>query len=346
MSTRPAPRRTRRTALLTRLRLARVAIRALAFTGHPVLVHLVPQRRCNLACAYCNEYDDHSPPVPTSEMFARVDHLAGLGTSIVSLSGGEPMLHPDLDDIIRRIRGHGMVAELLTNGSYLTVERIQKLNEAGLMRLQISIDNVIPDEISKKSLKVLDLKLQRLAEHAAFDVNINSVLGGGVERAEDALVISARARALGFSSTVGVIHDGSGQLRPLSPPERDVYRQLKENGASFSMLTRFKDNLVEGKPNDWRCRAGARYLYVCEEGLVHYCSQLRGRPGKPLLEYTREDLRRAFNEEKACAPYCTISCVHTVGMLDNWRKPQTGVADLDRATEGPSLVQISRRPER
>ena len=60
-------------------------------------------------------------------------------------------------------------------------ERIERLNKAGLDHLQISIDNVQPDEISKKSLKVLDKKLQFLAEHADFHVNINSVVGGGIK---------------------------------------------------------------------------------------------------------------------------------------------------------------------
>jgi hypothetical protein len=81
---------------------------------------------------------------------------------------------------------------------------------------------------------------------------------------------------------------------------------------------------VEGKPNDWRCRAGARYLYICENGLVHYCSQQRGLPGVPLAKYTSADIRREFNAPKSCAPMCTIGCVHRVSFMDFWRKPQTG----------------------
>ena len=99
---------------------------------------------------------------------------------MITISGGEPLLHPELDDIIRRIRSHGMIAGLITNGYLLTAERIQRLNRAGLEQLQISIDNVMPDDVSKKSLKVLDKKLQLLAEHADFHVNINSVVGGGI----------------------------------------------------------------------------------------------------------------------------------------------------------------------
>ncbi|HEU5335424.1 MAG TPA: radical SAM protein, partial [Terriglobales bacterium] len=205
----------------------RMIYKGLADTDHPILAHIIPIRRCNLACKYCNEYDDFSKPVPVETMFQRVDKLAALGTTIVCISGGEPLLHPQLDEIIARVRRHRILAGLITNGYLLTAERIQRLNRAGLEHLQISIDNVMPDEVSKKSLKVLDKKLQLLAEHADFHVNINSVVGGGIRNPDDALAVGRRAVELGFTSTVGIIHDGDGQLQPLGPHEREVYRQMK-----------------------------------------------------------------------------------------------------------------------
>ncbi len=84
-------------------------------------------------------------------MFQRLDHLARLGTSIVTISGGEPILHPELDDIIRRIRSNGMLAGLITNGYLLTAERIERLNRAGLDHMQISIDNVTPTRSRRKA---------------------------------------------------------------------------------------------------------------------------------------------------------------------------------------------------
>src|SRR5579864_7771120 len=140
----------------------RMFARAMQSDSHPILVQIVPIRRCNLDCAYCNEYDRVSDPVPLDAMLARIDRLAELGTSIVTLSGGEPTLHPDLDAIIHRIRERGAIATLITNGLLLTPDRIRRLNRAGLDYLQISVDNVLPDDISKKSLKVLDRKLEWL----------------------------------------------------------------------------------------------------------------------------------------------------------------------------------------
>jgi MoaA/NifB/PqqE/SkfB family radical SAM enzyme len=293
-------------------------------TRHPIMAHIIPIRRCNLSCAYCNEYDDFSPPVPTSTMIERINRLAGLGTGVITLSGGEPLLHPNLDEIIAAIRRRGVIAGMITNGYLLVPDRIRRLNEAGLDHLQISIDNVKPDDVSKKSLKVLDKKLQMLAEHADFHVNINSVVGGGIHNPEDALVVGKRAVELGFSATVGIIHDGGGQLRPLGERERSVYQEMKAlENRHFARLNFFQDAIAQGKPNDWRCRAGSRYMYVDEDGLVHYCSQQRGYPGKPLAEYTAEDIRREYLTEKSCAPYCTVSCVHYVSYFDFWRGKQT-----------------------
>ena len=153
--------------------------------------------------------------------------------------------------------------------------------------MQISIDNVKPDEVSKKSLKVLDKKLQWLREHAEFHVNINSVIGAGVKEQWDAVAIGKRAVELGFTSTVGIIHDGTGQLRPLDKEAQTVFAEMKKLGKhSYARFNQFQNNIALGRPNNWRCRAGSRYLYVCENGLVHYCSQQRGYPGTPLADYT------------------------------------------------------------
>src|SRR5215472_3451956 len=297
--------------------------KGLLSTDHPIQVHIIPMRRCNLSCAYCNEYDDFSDPVPIEKMYRRIDKLAALGTTLITISGGETLLHPQLDDIIRRIRSHGMIAGLITNGYLLTPQRIQQLNDAGLDHLQISIDNVQPDDVSLKSLKVLDKKLQWLQEHADFHVNINSVIGAGVKNQWDALTIAKRALELGFTSTVGIIHDGMGQLKPLSDEAQAVFRETRKlSKRSYARLNGFQENIALGRPNEWRCRAGSRFVYICEHGLVHYCSQQRGFPGIPLAQYTREDIRREFLTEKSCAPHCTVSCVHQTSFMDFWRAPQ------------------------
>ena len=340
MSITPTGVRRRVLAVKRRIREIIMIAKGVASTDHPVMAHIIPIRRCNLACKYCNEYDDFSKPIPLETMKRRVDDLARLGTTIVTLSGGEPLLHPELDEIIAHMRKYPIIVGMITNGYLLTAERIQRLNRAGLDHLQISIDNVMPDDVSKKSLKVLDKKLQLLAEHADFHVNINSVVGGGTRNPHDALVVGRRAVQLGLTSTIGIIHDGGGQLRPLSDEEREVFLKMKKlEKKNYSRLNWFQNNIAHGQPNHWRCRAGARYVYICEDGLVHYCSQQRGYPGVPLEQYTVEDIRREFLTEKSCAPHCTVSCVHQVSYFDFWRAPQTRQAPQAPVGAG-QLVQI------
>jgi MoaA/NifB/PqqE/SkfB family radical SAM enzyme len=320
-----------------RVRETRMLARGLFAPVHPILAQIVPMRRCNLACTYCNEYDTTSDPVPLDVMLSRIDKLAALHTEIVTISGGEPLMHPDLDAILRRIRERDMIAGLITNGFYLSPDRIRRLNDAGLEYLQISIDNVKPDDVSKKSLKTLDKKLQHLAAHATFHININSVVGAGMEHPEDALTIARRAKELGFSTTIGILHDETGALQPLNAREVAIYDEVVRLGkGSFSRVNDFQRNLIEGKPNDWHCLAGARYLYICEDGLVHYCSQQRGYPATPLLAYSQADIEREFHTPKGCAPLCTIGCVHRSSSIDRYRP--ASLLQLRKGPQAPAFV--------
>ena len=338
-------------AINRRYREARMVAAALKSPYRPILAQIIPVRRCNLSCAYCNEYDKTSEPVPVEEMSRRIDRLAELGTLAITFSGGEPLLHPELETLVERIRRHNIIATLITNGYLLTAERVKRLNRAGLDYLQISIDNVTPDDVSKKSLKVLDQKLRLLAERAEFDVTINSVLGSSIRRPEDALAVARRVRELGFKGTVGVIHDHSGQLQPLKPPQRRIYDEILDSRPksffSFDYYNQFQKNLVRGLPNQWHCRAGGRYLYVCEDGLVHYCSQQRGYPAIPLASYTEKDLERESKAVKSCAPYCSISCVHQVAALDDLRdSPREALSRFFPSREGQGVTANLPRPIR
>jgi hypothetical protein len=95
----------------------------------------------------------------------------------------------------------------------------------------------------------------------------------------------------------------------------------------FANYNRFQKNLANGQANEWQCRAGARYLYVCEDGLVHWCSQQRGHPGIPIEQYGVSDLRTQYDTVKSCAPLCTVGCVHRVAQVDELRDdPQRTLA--------------------
>ena len=291
----------------------------------PLLAQMVVTRRCNLACGYCNEYDDFSAPVPLETLLKQVDHLAKLGTASLTVTGGETLLHPDLDKVIKYARDKGMIVTMITNGFKLSISWIERLNAAKLQGMQISSDNLVAVDISMKSLSSLEGRLKLLAEHAKFNVNVNSVLGVTGERTQDIITIAETAAKYGFQHSVGVLHDHSGALKALSDAQMAAYKKVTEISPSIVHTLNyrlFQRNLMQGKPNDWKCRAGARYLYITEDGKVHYCSQQRGYPAIPLLEYGLEDIQREYHTKKDCAPTCTLSCVHQMSLFDGYRGRQ------------------------
>lgn len=122
---------------------------------------MVVIRRCNLSCGYCSEYDKTSEPVPVELLEARLRKLKELGTFGICLTGGEPTMHPDIARVIstsRKLRFYR--TSMITNGFFLQPKLIETLNNAGLQRVQLSIDGVEGNETTQKVLNNLKKRLQ------------------------------------------------------------------------------------------------------------------------------------------------------------------------------------------
>lgn len=282
------------------------------------LAQLVVIRRCNLSCGYCNEYDDTSPPVPLDLLKERIDKLKALGTFSLEFTGGEPMLHPDIYELIRYARTLDFHRVMMISNAYLLNEqKVRKLSEAGLQQLQISVDGTRPNDVTLKVLDPLRPKLLAVARAAKFKVVLSGVLGAAP--AAEALEVVRFAQASGFRPRVLVIHDENGQLQ-LKQEERQVFRQLKKAiGTGFAEAHDYRERLLEKGEAPFKCRAGSRYLYVDEHGMVHWCSQTRGVFEKALADYEFSDLKAQFETVKECAPQCTVGCARTQSWPDEWR---------------------------
>jgi MoaA/NifB/PqqE/SkfB family radical SAM enzyme len=294
----------------------------LASPKRPLLVQLVVIRRCNLACGYCDEYDNVSPPIEAPLLEARIDHAAELGTLILTLTGGEPLLHPRLDRLVERASTRGMVCTLISNGYALTSDWIRRLNGAGLALLQLSVDNIEANEFSQKSWALVRRKLELLKAEAAFAVNVNAVLGSST--LDQTRQVVKAVRDIGFFMTVGLMHDGDGQVLPglLGSDLAAVYAEMRRDSRKTVFHRAgegWEHDLLHHGASPFKCRAGGRYLYVDEFGLVSYCSQRRGFPGIDLLDYTADDVEREFYTAKGCEARCTIGCARRASALDEWR---------------------------
>jgi MoaA/NifB/PqqE/SkfB family radical SAM enzyme len=206
---------------------------------------------------------------------------------------------------------------LISNGFLLSERRVEELNQTGLTDLQISVDGVEPNDMTLKTLRPLRSKLDALARRARFKVVLCAVVGSGAPFAEVAEVIQF-ARDHGFRPRILLVHGTDGQLDRRVHDLRSYHRLQRLIGRHYQDLFDYRDALFERGEAPFRCRAGSRYLYVDEGGLVHWCAQTRTGWGKPLAEYTTVDLRRQFYTFKNCNLSCTLGCVRSCSMLDRW----------------------------
>jgi MoaA/NifB/PqqE/SkfB family radical SAM enzyme len=285
----------------------------------PFLTQMVVIRRCNLSCGYCSEYDKTSDPVPVQVLEDRLRKLKELGTFGISLTGGEPTLHPDLPRIIRTCRELRFYrTSMITNGFLLNPKMIETLNQAGLQKMQISIDGVHGNETTQKVLNNLKKRLQWLRDHARFPVVISSVIGASPP--EEAEEVVSFALKMGFSSRVLLVHDSHGQIK-LNAKEIKTFQKIVDMlPRRWPELSSYRKRLIHTGSAPFKCRAGSRYLYVDEYGRVNWCSQTRTVWSKALMDYTPNDLREQFYNYKPCHATCTLNCSRSNSYFDNWRR--------------------------
>lgn len=316
-------------------------VRGLArYLYSPFHVQMVVIRRCNLTCGYCNEYDTESPPVPLEELKRRVDMVKALGAWAVEFTGGEPLEHPDIIELVRYAKQDKRFfkVQMISNAYLWNEETIHKLNAAGLDDLQVSVDGVMPNDVTVKVLKPMRKKLEALAKHAKFRVTMSGVVGSAPPG--EAVQVLEFAKAHGFKPRVLLVHNGRGQLR-LSPEQLDEFKEVKRVLGRKHMKDAgdYRSRLMATGSAPFKCRSGSRYLYVDEFGVVRWCSQTRDVWGVPLREYTLDHLKQQFDTRKDCNDKCTVGCVRTASNPDRFRGQNT--PDPGPAPE--QLVQLGQR---
>jgi MoaA/NifB/PqqE/SkfB family radical SAM enzyme len=299
-------------------RLAMKLVGALA-RRRPLYAQLIVTRRCNLSCGYCFEWDDKSPPVPLEELKARIDALHRLGTFHICMMGGEPLMHPNIDEVIAHSAKKSQVS-VTTNGFLLSDELIDRINQSGLTWMQVSVDQVKPDKslYIQKTLKTLRTKLERLKERANFRVLISMVL---CEQTKDHLkeLIEA-AKELDLPLGISIANDSTGQISVKGQEYVDLCDYYWQHFPAPQMVELdYGKQLMLGKTPEWTCRGGSRYIYVDEFGEVQACpaADQKGKIGKKIVDYTLEDVFYHYSSKKGCETGCAVMCNYRASALDN-----------------------------
>ena len=286
------------------------------FDSRPMYAQVIVTDDCNLACRYCHEYTAGAPLIPLEELKKRIDQLDGLGVLVYDFLGGEPLMHPQIAELIAHTkakRGGSNLATIITNGFLLTEKMVRDLNEAGLDFMQVSVDSLEPTQASDKSLKSVLPRLKLLATLAKFTVEIQTVLND--ETCETYEEFRETVKDLPFAFGFSIQHDPTGKIAIRG----EKFLQLLEKYGVFEGVNFYGEPLKEMLRGDlsrpWKCLSGLKFLYVNSKGQVQWCAQNRDFL-YPLDKIGLEQLR-SNDKHKPCEPGCSLGCVrmisHTLG---------------------------------
>jgi pyrroloquinoline quinone biosynthesis protein E len=153
--------------------------------------------RCPLHCPYCSNPTEFSPAegeLTTAEWQRVLGEAAELGVLHVHFSGGEPLLRPDLPELVRSAYETGLYTNLLTSGVGLTSARGEQLRQAGLESVQISFQSDeagTADAIAGVSAHARKLKAARLVSELGLPLTLNVVLHrGNIDRVEELVALA------------------------------------------------------------------------------------------------------------------------------------------------------------
>lgn len=293
------------------------AIPRTLFSNAPMDAQLIVTRRCNLSCGYCSEYDNFSEPVPLEDLKRRIDALHRLGSANITLLGGEPLMHPDISELVSYCARKSNVS-MVTNGFLLRNSVIEEMNAAGLNNLTVSVDTLHadPSRFIQKSFRSLKTRLERLQRLARFDVHVTAVLCDSSKA--DFRQLIDEIKAFGFRMSLNLLHNAKGYIDIGGAEYMELYDHFYEEAQPFTYLDyEYGRKLLAGEEPEWICRAGARYLYVDENGDVQWCASQLGRFTKPILEYTKADLDEQANLKKGCEEGCSVGCAFRCSLVDN-----------------------------
>lgn len=292
-----------------------------AVDDRPLQCSLYVTDRCNLDCGYCTEYDNSAPHPATADLKRWLTRIYELGTARVALVGGEPLLHPDIVELVRFARSLGMATSLTTNGFLLSESLVAALEDAGLEVMQISIDRVTPSPVTRKSLKTIERKVE-LVRGSRIKLHLTGVIcADTVDECEQVLEFGL---SRGIPTELRLVHAGPDGAMRVDPGERARARGLieqmiarKQRGESIHTTRALLDyqlGLLDGanQAEDWTCSAGHKLFFVSAKGKFLECSMRHTE--RDIMTMTLADLK-PYSRKKECQRGCGVYCAIGVSMF-------------------------------
>jgi MoaA/NifB/PqqE/SkfB family radical SAM enzyme len=333
--------------LRTLVHLARGRLAALvgAAPPGPLMVFVEVTRRCNLRCRHCDIWQTaaRDPQLVARELAAAellgvLRELRGLGLLAVDLFGGEPLLRPDLEEIVRGARALGLHVTVTTNGWLLDPARADALAAAGVSQVLVSLDGSHaalhdglrgrPGAFARAVAGLQHVRLRAPAVHVGVDVVVSRAnvddLPALVDLVADLGLDTLRFLPYHACYPFERFSDAALDALALAPADverlRGILPAVRARLRERDLVTNadaYLDGVVpwfEGRPPDARCAAGVLVCDINAAGDVFGCYPLEDPVGNvraaPFAElWRREPLRRHRRRLRAGAcDRCWQSC--------------------------------------
>jgi len=253
----------------------------------PVAMTFAVTYKCQCTCKHCSagrHLRKDLRELSTKEAKALIDQSQNLGVSLIAFTGGEPLLREDIYELISYVDKRKALPILFTNGLLLSEENVDKLVDAGLYSLFVSIDSPIPEEHDKLRgmeglFKAAIQGIKRMQSKGGF-VGISSYATRSATQKGIYKKLYSLARELGVENLI--IFDGvpTGNMlndtsEMLTPEQHEEIRKFSSNVFRHRMVPQFNSqswqNSIEGYLGGIGCLAVNLQYYVSAYGEVSPC---------------------------------------------------------------------------
>lgn len=279
--------------------------------------------RCNFSCSICDFWKtQHDPARELSLADVRIigRKLNELGTLIVSLAGGEPLIREDLPQVIRILADANHFPILITNGWFVEEPLAREILRAGLQEISVSVDYADPARHDaqrgkegswERAIRALDI-LNRARPDLRNRVHMISVLMD--DNLEDIEKLIRISRDLGVTYMLSLYSWNRG-TKPRRLPEQKVTEHLlalKAKYPEFITLTSYIERLDEAIANGGigQCQTGRLLMNIDPQGQVSRCTEMLDKPVGNILTDPMKSIRQQLllrQQQERCAA-CWTSC--------------------------------------
>ncbi|HAJ79286.1 MAG TPA: hypothetical protein DCO75_05900 [Fibrobacteres bacterium] len=312
-----------------------LALRLLRIGKGPRFASLFVTRKCNCACHYCKSIYQPHTDITLEQWKAIIDRLHEWGVRIFSLTGGEPLVRPDIADIVEYISvNKKSICWMISNFGKMDAQMIDRLSIAGMQFITCSFDS-LEGECAKSDRSVLDL-LSYAKQKGMIASTLTVITDNNLKQIPD-MVKEVTGRGLMFD--MGLFQHVGGAFSPsdktLKPKSMDELKTVLETIKKYKLKTGLvspswtylNENLILYDKMGWKCNSlRDSYLVVNNNGALMTCQEYADGPqvleiknlGDPLWRLTK-------NKTIAACTGCFYGCYYQKSniypldvLLDAW----------------------------